>query len=438
MIVKKIIEKLRNKGYDDFYLADLADTHEGGIFFLVFFLQFLALAIPIAFVGFLFWGVHFFWGAEIILSPFVMWGWFCLFLGYPYFTHIGIKDKKKKGETDLRVTYIMSSKMSNIYMRTIRYAPVISLGLLVVCLIIAIIQHGIHVKIIVAFFISLLFLLFIARPYHRLLPRVMKEAVYYVDWKTHQVLDHFEERYSGYEKWRIPSSEMDFEQFNVWFFRNICQNAFVSVSIGCLTGLIYALSFSPMSCMVFNIEKTTRAEQHYEGPSIEEKKIIQTREASDESEDEIEGNVTQEDREELMKMEEKTEDEAEVIADETIVKEEIIGKEKEETAEGNNSQIEYFPLSLLDEMPTMSDGTAFKRGIVSYLKKEIPELEGKYAYVEFKISPEGKVVEVDASLVNDSQLQDKIRNSLLSMPNVNPGKKGGHAVYVKTNITVER
>lgn len=451
MIVKKIIEKLRNRGYDDFYLADLAEKHEGILFFFIFLFQlFITLSIvrvlmllPKLVVEMLPFGNETGRGDGALIGMIIV--MISMIILFPPFLSSIIKDRKRKGETDLRITYIISSKISKIGLKLIKLTPAISTTLLVISLIFALYRDGFHLRIFIAFVISLLLLLLISRPYQKLLDRVMKEALYYVEWKTHQMVDHFDERYSGYEIWRIPSSEMDFEQFNTYYFRNICLTTFVSVSVGCLSCLVYLLSLSPLVVPIHNkveAKQVEQSEQLYEEASSNEKNTpqtnIQSNVASDESEEEIEGDVTQDDWEELMKMEEKMEDEAEVIADETIVKEEIIGKEKEETAEGNNSQIEYFPLSLLDEMPTMSDGTAFKRGIVSYLKKEIPELEGKYAYVEFKISPEGKVVEVDASLVNDSQLQDKIRKSLLSIPNVNPGKKGGHAVYVKTNITVER
>ena len=118
--------------------------------------------------------------------------------------------------------------------------------------------------------------------------------------------------------------------------------------------------------------------------------------------------------------------------------EDVIEPKEEETIDNKNKRIEYFALNQLDEIPTMSDGTPLYRGVVAYLREQIPELEGKHAYVEYKISSEGKVVEVDASLVNGTELQNKIRNSLLSMPNVIPGKKDGHAVYVMTNLTIER
>ncbi|MBO4550529.1 MAG: hypothetical protein J5733_07330, partial [Bacteroidaceae bacterium] len=366
-----------------------------------------------------------------------------LFIFGPLILSASIKDRKRKGETDLRITYIVSAQISKIGLKAMRYAPVISAGLLVASLVFALIQYGFYFRIIVAFTISLLLLHFISRPYHKLLSRVMKEASYYVDWKTHQILDHFEERYSGYEIWRIPSSEMDFEEFNVYYFRNICQTSFISASIGCLSGLIYLLSLSPLCFSGFDKVVTEKAEQTvYDEASSNETKVtqaVQTKVASDEIEEEIEGDVTQEDWEELIKMEEETEEEAEgVITEKKVADEERFAQDKKETDKDYNTRVKYFPLNLLDEMPTMSDGTVLHRGVVAYLKEQIPELEGKHAYVEYKISPEGEIIEVDASLVYDTELRKKIRESLLSIPNVKPGKKDGKAVYVLTNITIER
>lgn len=433
MVVKKIVERFRNKGYDDFWLADLAETHEGAIFSLIFFLSLIVSVLPfVALTSFL--GETFF----------VAFGPFLGILEIPSILYLFIRTRKQMGETDQRLMYMVSSKISKICLKAMRYAPIISTCLLVVFLIKAIIQYGFQMKMLMAFAISLILLLLFARPYHKLLSRVMKEAVYYVDWKTHELVDHFEERYSGYEIWRIPSSEIDFEQFNVWFFRNICQTTFVSVSIGCLAGIIYALSFSPMSCMLgYNKSDKEQPEQLYENSSIEEVKTVQTAQtqvATKEIEEEIEGDVTQEDWEDVLANEENYSQEGIEVqkAEEEQKQENVIEPEKEETEGNNNNRIEYFALNQLDEIPTMSDGTSLSRGVIAYLREQIPELKGKYAYVEYKLSPTGKVTDVDASLVDDRVLQEKIRNSLLSMPIVIPGKKDGQSVYVKTNITIEK
>ena len=434
MIVQKIIERYRRKGYDDFWLADFADTHEGGIFFLIIFLQFLVVAIPIVSLGFLLVKLHFMILGTYITSVIPVGIFFSFIFIIPYWGYVGIKDKKKKGETDLRMTYMIHSKISKIWLKVMRHVPVISMGLLVMSLFLAIIQCGFHLMILIVFFINLQLLLVIARPYNKLLSRIMMEAVYYVDWKTHQVVDHFEERYSGYEKWRIPSSEMDFEQFNVWFFRNICQTAFVSVSIGCLAGLICALSSSPLMLAGVIMEEAEIVQPSNDSSSLNETRTLQTQVASNEIEKVLEEEPIEPEVEETFVDEE--EESEEILTDEKV--EEDVTESKEETVEKNNSNANSFPLNLLDEMPTMSDGTTLHRGVVAYLKEQIPELEGKHVYVEYKISPEGKVVEVDASLVADRELREKIRKSLLSMPNVKPGKKDGKAVYVLTNITVER
>ena len=456
MIVKRIIEKLRSKGYDDFYLADLAEKYEGAFFFFIFFIQLLIIYVVV--VGILALLVYLLPQSVldtnssggntslgiggVVVGIIILVFIFCIFC--PPILSATIKDRKRKGETDLRITYIVSAQISKIGLKAIRYAPVISTVLLVASLIFALIQYGFNFRIIFAFAISLLLLRLVSRPYYKLLSRVKKEASYYVDWKTHQIIEHFDERYSGYEIWRIPSSEMDFEEFNVYYFRNICQATFVSVSIGCLSSLIYLLSLSPMLLggIVMNEAEIVQSEQLYEGPSIEEAKTVQTAQtqiASNEKEEYIEGDVTQEDWEDALANEENdSQEENKVQEAEEEQKQEGVIEPEEETVDYNNNRIEYFALNQLDEKPTMSDGTPLSRGVVAYLREQIPELEGNYAYVEYKISPMGEIIEVDASLVNDRELRGKIRNSLYSMPNVNPGKKDGRAVYVWTNITVER
>ena len=370
MIVKKIIEKLRNKGYDDFYLADFVDKHEQGIFFFILVLQALVIAIPIIVMKFLL-------GEQFL----PVWVIICCFLVFPFLLYAVIQDEKKKGETELRMTYIISSTISKLCLKTIRYAPFISVILLVVFLIYAIIQYGFHMKMIMVFATSLLLLLIIARPYHKLLSRVMKNAVYYVDWKTHQIVENFEDIYSGHEKWWMSSSEMDFEQFNVWYFRNICQTAFVSVSIGCLAGLIYAVSFSPMCCMYgYNKLKTGQTEQLFENTTSEEVETSQALTIPKESEDVQNDETYEEDVEDMETYEEEVVD----VKDQETREEDVEDVEKVEEVEDVNEKIidkqeeevrtKRYEDSELEEKIYMNDGGNIRYGVRDYLKKHIPIL----------------------------------------------------------------
>lgn len=437
MIVKKIVKWFRNRGYDDFYLADLADKYEGVLFFLVFVLQFLVIVgllsvldylLPKSIVEMFFSkgenisGILRVVGIVILVSIFS-----------PPILLAVIKDKKRKGETDLRIMYIISSNISKLGLKLIRNAPVISAVILVAYLIYSLSQYGFYFRILEAFSLRLLLLLLIFRLYHKLLSRVMKEAMYYVEWKTHQIVDNFDERYSGYEIWRIPPSEMDFEQFNVWHFRNICQTAFVCVSVGCITVFIYALSFSPISCMsCYDRGKTEQTEELYEKPSSGETEEVKSsridKEPEESIEPEVKETVTSDGAEDIIEVEEDN------IIEKIKTEEETVDVEEGRETEAQNTR--HYHSYELDVQPTMNNGRPLNKEIPAYLIERVMELDRKYVDMTIEISPAGKIYSVDAS-IDDRELLEKIRNVLLSMPNVIPGEKDGHAVYVSTRITIE-
>lgn len=432
MIIKKIIEKLRSRGYEDFYLANLADKYDVVIFFVMLFLMSfvimaiiagLSLLLPETFINMLSREeIHPAFGLLIIVIVIL-----------PNSLYAGIKDSKKKGETDLRITYIVSSRLSKIVLKMIRYAPTISVFSLVVFFVCAITQYGFYVKMLIAFALSLFLLFVFARPYHKLLAYIMKEAVYFVNWKTHQQLEHFEELYSRHDRWWMPSADLDFEKFNIDHFRNICVSAFVSASVGLLAALFYVLSYSPM-LRIFRSEdvESYQAGQMYIEASYNE--------AEEDNSDFVNAETNNMERLEEEVTTTNEGDEYEMREDNAI-EESYESKDVEEAEYKENARkedTERYHLSELDEQPTMKDGGALKRGIADYLKKNIPEIGEKLPYMEFEISPDGKITYVDASLISDKELRAKIKNTLLSMPNLIPGRKNGHGVYVITNITIDK
>lgn len=432
MIVEKIVNWFRNKGYDDFWLADLADTYEVGLFGIMLFLQIVVFCIIVG-IGAGIIGLLFGFG-EGDKSGNVIIFFIGLFM-LPYLCHMSIKVSKEKGKTDLRLWYMVSSRVSKISTKTMKYVPIISVFLLVLFLIKAITQYGFYVKMVIAFALSLLLLLVFAHPYNKLLARVKKEAEYFVDWKTLQEVEQFEETYSRHEKWHIASADLDFEKFNIDHFRNICVSAFMSVSFGLLATLLFWLSYSPM-LIRYDKAKTIQTEELYEEPFSGETEEVNSSHTDIEPEESIEPEV----------IDTVTSKEAEDVNDAAF--EEVAIEDKKETEEKDidvnekkNTEMQdtrHYHLNELDVQPTMNDGSSLKKGIATYLIEHVTELKGNHVYVAFEISPDGKIIDVDASLVHDRELREKIRNALLSMPNVIPGKKDGNAVYVSTNITIEK
>lgn len=440
MLIKQLIDKLRAKGYDDFYMANLASKYDNAWFFFVGLVQVLCIAMivlwPLAAIGKL-------EGAQGDIAEFVANYTFILWV-FSWMPQAYIRTSKDNGETDLRVSYMISSWVSKIVLKMFRYAPVISMIFLVIALVNSIIMYGFRWQMLLSSAIGIALLLAFSPLYHKLMNKISKEGAYYVDWKTNQDVEHFEETYSRHEKWWLSESEMKFEKFNIDRYRSIRLAAFIG-TFGCsVASIVFALSLSPLFGLNLNtpvkkkvqIEQITNAENsnatRQNVPTTSLNTNAEPAEAMDadvvEDEDPIgDGDVPS--------GEPAGTTDADVVEDEDPIGDGDVpsGKPAEEV---QPTSAEVLSLSEVDDMPTMSDGGNIKQGIASYLKSHIPELSKKKIYVEFKISEKGHIYDVDASLVSDEGLRSKIEKILTSMPTVKPGRKEGHAVAVKTSIDI--
>jgi hypothetical protein len=410
MLIKQLIDKLRAKGYDDFYMANLASKYDCSWFFAIGLVQVgieWIVLLPLVTIG----------GGEIVMSV-ASSSTFILFF-FSLFQEIDIRTKKDKGETDLRISYLTSSWTSKFMLKVFRYAPAISMILLVVILVGSIIICGFRWQMLLSSAIGIALLLAFSPLYHKLMNKISKEGAYYVDWKTNQDVEHFEETYSRHEKWWLSESEMKFEKFNINRYRSIRLAAFIG-TFGCLAaGIVFALSWSPLLGADLNapVKKKVQVEQiaNAENSNTPQQSTPTTA---------LNTNV------------EPTEaTDADVVEDEDPIGDGDVPSEKQ-AEEVSPTSAEVLSLSEVDDMPTMSDGSNIKQGIAAYLKSHIPELSRKKVYVEFKISETGHIYDVDASLVSDEGLRSEIEKILTSMPTVKPGRKEGHAVAVKTNIDI--
>ena len=119
----------------------------------------------------------------------------------------------------------------------------------------------------------------------------------------------------------------------------------------------------------------------------------------------------------------------------------LVTKNNDEDEEEIVERKRYYNPSELDERPTMSDGIPLHIGVERYLKERFPVLENNRLAVNVYISPTGKI---EGAVANggDLRITDSLRKemgeSLLSMPNVVPGKKGGHTVHVLQYVHIDR
>lgn len=220
LFVERMIEKLRRKGYDDFYLADLANKWDWFTFFMLFILQAGVVmgifALPFALVG-LNWMKYPIWGA------FGM-GWVgamlfvCLFTAVPDAT---VREGKDQGETDQRMTSLFASLLSEFSLKILRRGPAISVVVLIIVYIVSLFLGGFTWLSLVSLVASFVLLLALSPLYYKCLGSVMANGVYYVNWKTDQNVEHYEELVSRHERWWRPSAELDFEKYNIDRYRVI-------------------------------------------------------------------------------------------------------------------------------------------------------------------------------------------------------------------------
>ncbi len=408
MLIKRLIDKLRAKGYDDFYMANLASTYDWMWFFFIGLLQIVVVSRIFNLLMTML-GIH-----ESIIAKSVL-GCACVLFFASWFPCATIRAAKDKGESDLRITYMINSWICKFMLKVFRYAPVISMLLLPIILVGCIIICGFHWQMLLTSAIGIVLLLVCSSLYHKLMNRISKEGAYYVDWKTNQDVEHFEETYSRHEKWWLSESEMAFEKFNVDHHRSIRLAAFIGTFGGMFAGIVFALSWSPF----FGADLDASAKKQ---DSVEQ--ITHVEHANDA-------------QPETPKTSPETNAEtadADIVEDKDPIGDGDIPSEVF-AEEAQTESAEVLSLSEVDNMPTMEDGTNLKQGLSECLNSHIPELSKKNVYVEFKISETGHIYDVDASLVNDVDLARKIEK-LLTAIKVKPGRKEGHAVAVKMNINI--
>lgn len=402
MVIQNFIDKLRNKGYDDLYLADLAHKWDVFLMFVFFGIQSI---IPI-WIGFLLEKV---WEPLSILGLFWVVSALFVFL-FCFIPDAGIRESKEKGETDLRFSYIIGSAISKFALKALRYAPIVSAILLIVSYITSLFMIGFSLISLVALILGGTLLLLTSRFYHKTLTKIAMEATYYAEWKTDQNVEHFDELISRHDKWWIPSASLDFEKFNIDKFRSIRIASVLGTLASILTGFIYSLGVYPLIGVYMNLES----------PKPEVEQVVQNEDTQ---------NVEQVRQPDTLVIEQ--------VADEAMpVSEEDNDITDDPSVQNSNySTGDIYSTAELDKMPIIKGAENFKTGLQNYLLSKIPQLKDKHVYVEFCINEQGKVYNIDTSLISDENIAHQVTNVLESMPPMQPGEINGQPVCFKTNVS---
>ena len=403
MVIKNFIDKLRSKGYDDFYLADLAHKWDVSLMLVLFFIQCL---IPCG-VGFLLRKV-----SEPLFNLEIFWiGSASLVFMLCFFPDMVIRGSKEKGETDLRASYIIGSAISKFALKALRYAPIVSAILLIVSYITSLFMIGFSLISFVALILGGTLLLLTSRFYHKTLSKIAMEATYYAEWKTDQNVEHFDELVSRHDKWWIPSASLDFEKFNIDKFRSIRIASVLGTLASILTGFIYSLGVYPLIGVYY---------MKLESPKPVVEQVVQNEDTQ---------NVEQVSQPDTLVIEQ--------VADEAMpVSEEDNDITDDPSVQNSNYSTGDIYLSAeLDKMPIIKGAENYKTGLQYYLLSKIPQLKDKHVYVEFCINEQGKVYNIDTSLISDENIAHQVTNVLESMPPMQPGEINGQPVCFKTNIS---
>ena len=403
MVIKNFIDKLRSKGYDDLYLADLAHKWDVFLMFVFFGIQSI-IPIWIAFQ------------LEKVWEPLSVIGLFwvasALFVFLLCFTpDAGIRESKEKGETDLRADYIIGSAISKFALKALRYAPIVSAILLIVSYITSLFMIGFSLISFVALILGGTLLLLTSRFYHKTLSKIAMEATYYAEWKTDQNVEHFDELVSRHDKWWIPSASLDFEKFNIDKFRSIRIASVLGTLASILTGFIYSLGVYPLIGVYY---------MKLESPKPVVEQVVQNEDTQ---------NVEQVSQPDTLVIEQ--------VADEAMpVSEEDNDITDDPSVQNSNySTVDIYLSAELDKMPIIKGAENYKTGLQYYLLSKIPQLKDKHVYVEFCINEQGKVYNIDTSLISDENIAHQVTNVLESMPPMQPGEINGQPVCFKTNIS---
>ena len=403
MVIKNFIDKLRNKGYDDLYLADLAHKWDVSLMLGLFFIQYLILCG----IGLLLGKV---W--EPLFKLGLLWGVSAsLVFMLCYIPDMVIRGSKEKGDTDLRESYIIGSAISKFALKALRYAPIVSAILLIVSYITSLFMIGFSLISFVALILGGTLLLLTSRFYHKTLSKIAMEATYYAEWKTDQNVEHFDELISRHDKWWIPSASLDFEKFNIDKFRSIRIASVLGTLASILTGFIYSLGVYPLIGVYY---------MKLESPKPVVEQVVQNEDTQ---------NIEQVSQPDTLVIEQ--------VADEAMpVSEEDNDITDDPSVQNSNySTGDIYLIAELDKMPIIKGAENYKTGLQNYLLSKIPQLKDKHVYVEFCINEQGKVYNIDTSLISDENIAHQVTNVLESMPPMQPGEINGQPVCFKTNIS---
>lgn len=252
LFVEKMIKELRAKGYDDFYMANLASKYDWICFFFIWLLQ-VSIVMGIYYLASRLIGISESRGIDLFGMIGMSVACSATFLFFISWAPEGsIRTKKDEGESDLRITYLICSWVSRLMLKVFRYAPIIAMAILPIVFIGCIRTEGFRWQMLLSSAVGIVLLIVCSPFYHKAMRRISKEGSYYVDWKTNQDVEHFEETYSRHEKWWLSEAEMDFEKFNVDRYRSIRLSAFIGTFACLLGGAIFALSWTPLFGMDLN------------------------------------------------------------------------------------------------------------------------------------------------------------------------------------------
>lgn len=459
LYIEKIIEWGKKKGYDDFYLTKVVSNivtdyiplgtfmaFVMGIFLVAILFAVILNTLGLNTLGELKWLILILFQFFILFIPGILFILPLIILGISATSgNMTLKNQEKKGiREDIREATFWKNSMAKFAIRVIRNVPKHCNWLFRISVIIPIITIIISIVIfsssecgwgvmsfllayLVLYFLIIRFVLKKFIPlYKKYLARVEKEGWYFVNWKVDQDIEHYEEWVSGHEEWWTDEAILNFDKFIKDKHRIFPFSSFVFTYTWLFVWLMWTLSVSigatPLGafyCYKMMFEET-KTEEVIE--SVDDKIMSNEKDKDDSIED---GETYEDEDEEMEEIEEKEE-----IVDEDI----STGTDQYTQVQEDNSCYELYDLDVNPQYSGRSDH--FKIGIMDYISKTVPNAIERRVYVEFKINKQGKIFDIDA-LTSDAELENQIKNALVSMPALKPGEVNGKPVNVKTNIKFE-
>ena len=210
MLVKNIIEKLQQNGYDTFYWASLLDKVDTWVLCVGNFLLLLGVKYLLGLFGIPSIGDDLFKISTILV----------LIIFLPKIIMISSKQTAaEQGKSDVRLTWLFCDFLSKIILFMIKWLPLCATFIMFYFYFKSSNKEQYSLLLLIAVGVVMIASII---PYKKVINNIANNAVYYVNWKKDHFVQNFDDyAYSRRDSYHTPMAFFDFEKENTDRFRSM-------------------------------------------------------------------------------------------------------------------------------------------------------------------------------------------------------------------------